>query len=75
MPGDCHYQLGNANARRRIAHVQDVLKNIGLEPERVRMFNLSSAMANRFVEATKEMTEKVQALGPNPLRERMKAEG
>ena len=55
--------------------MQDVLKNIGLEPERVQMFNLSSAMAGQFAEATKEMTEKVEALGPNPLRTRMKDEG
>ena len=54
--------------------MQDVLKNIGLEPERVQMFNLSSAMAGRFAEATKEMTEKVEALGPNPLREKVKSE-
>ncbi len=55
--------------------MQDLLKNIGLEPERVQMFNLSSAMARQFAEATKEMMEKVEALGPNPLRARMKAEG
>jgi coenzyme F420-reducing hydrogenase delta subunit len=48
--------------------VQDVLKHIGVEPERVQMFNLSSAMAGRFAEATKEMTEKIEALGMNPLR-------
>jgi coenzyme F420-reducing hydrogenase delta subunit len=58
-----------------VTHVQDVLKNIGLEPERVQMFNLSSAMAGQFAEATKEMTEKIEELGPNPLRERMKDEG
>ena len=54
--------------------MQDVLKNIGLEPERVQMFNLSSAMAGQFVEATKEMTEKIEALGPNPLREKVKSD-
>ncbi len=58
-----------------MAHVQDLLKNIGLEPERVQMFNLSSAMGGRFTEAAKEMTEKVEALGANPLRERMRDEG
>jgi len=57
-----------------VAHVQDVLKNIGLEPERVQMFNLSSAMAGRFAEATKEMTEKIEALGPNPLRAKVKTD-
>ncbi len=55
--------------------MQDVLKNIGLEPERVQMFNLSSAMAGRFAEVTKEMAETVETLGANPLRERMKDEG
>ena len=54
--------------------MQDVLRNIGLEPERVQIFNLSSAMAGHFAEATKEMTEKVEALGPNPLQKRMKDE-
>jgi F420-non-reducing hydrogenase iron-sulfur subunit len=57
-----------------VAHVQDVLKNIGLEPERVRMYHLSSAMAGQFVDATKEMTEKVEALGSNPLREKAKSD-
>jgi len=51
-----------------VAHVQDVLKNIGLEPERVQMINLSSAMGGSFAEAMREMTEKMEELGPNPLR-------
>mgnify|MGYP001616816643 CR=1 FL=1 len=49
-------------------YLQSLLKEIGLEPERARMFNLSAAMAGRFVEAAKEMTEKIAQLGPNPLR-------
>jgi F420-non-reducing hydrogenase iron-sulfur subunit len=48
--------------------VKDLLRQIGLEPERVDMFNLSSAMAGRFADVAREMTEKVEALGPNPLR-------
>ena len=48
--------------------MQDVLRSIGLEPERVQMFNLSSAMAGQFAEATKEMTETIEKLGANPLR-------
>jgi coenzyme F420-reducing hydrogenase delta subunit len=68
MPGDCHYLEGNANAKRRVARVQELLEEIGLEPERVRMFNLSSAMAGQFAEAAREMTEKIAGLGMNPLR-------
>lgn len=68
LPGDCHYLEGNANARRRVDYLQKLLQEVGLEAERVRMFNLSSAMAGQFVEMTKEMTEKIKTLGPNPLR-------
>ena len=68
LPGDCHYLEGNANAKRRIERIIDLLNQIGLEPERVRMYNMSSAMAGGFVEAVKEMTDKITELGPNPLR-------
>jgi len=32
------------------------------------MFNLSAAMASKFVEVAEEMTEQIKALGPNPLK-------
>jgi coenzyme F420-reducing hydrogenase delta subunit len=69
LPGDCHYLEGNENAKRRVEQMQTLLGQIGLDPKRVRMFNMSSAMAVQFAEATKEMTEAITALGPNPLRE------
>lgn len=68
LPGDCHYLEGNANAKRRVEYIKTLIKEIGLEPERVRMFNLSSAMAGGFVEDVTEMTDKIASLGPNPLR-------
>ena len=55
-------------------YLQSLLKEIGLEPERVQMFNLSAAMAGRFVEITKEMVDKVGMMGENPLKKE-KAEG
>jgi len=51
-----------------VARVAELLNQIGLEPERVRMFNISAAMAGEFVEAAKQMTSTIDDLGPNPLR-------
>jgi coenzyme F420-reducing hydrogenase delta subunit len=45
-----------------------LLTQIGLEPERVRMENMSAAMAGQFVSVAKEMTERMAELGPNPLK-------
>ncbi len=68
LEGDCHYQRGNVNARRRVNHVKTLLKQIGLEPDRVRMFNMSSAMGRQWAEAVAEMDAQIRALGPSPLR-------
>jgi F420-non-reducing hydrogenase iron-sulfur subunit len=51
------------------------LEQIGLEPDRVRMFNMSSAMAGQFAEAAKEMTQKISELGPSRLRQIEETEG
>ena len=68
MEGDCHYQQGNFNARRRVDRVKTLLQQIGLEPERVRMFNMSSAMGKKWAEAVTEMDEAVRQCGPSPLK-------
>ena len=68
MPGDCHYLEGNRNAERRVKYVQGLLEEIGMEPRRIQMFNMSSAMAGEFVRVANEMTETIVKLGPNPLR-------
>jgi F420-non-reducing hydrogenase iron-sulfur subunit len=48
--------------------VKYLLEQIGLEPGRVEMFNMSAAMAGEFVTKAGEITEQIAALGPNPLR-------
>ena len=59
------------NAKRRIAYIQSLLADIGLEKERLRMFQMSSAQAAQFAEAAKQMAEQIEALGSNPLRKRV----
>ena len=49
--------------------MKHLVAQIGLEPERVRMENMSAAMAGRFVEVAKEMTQRIEEIGPNPLKE------
>jgi coenzyme F420-reducing hydrogenase delta subunit len=68
LESNCHYQQGNSNAKRRVNYVKTLLKQIGLEPDRVRMFNMSSAMGKQWAEAVTEMDDQVRKIGPNPLR-------
>jgi F420-non-reducing hydrogenase iron-sulfur subunit len=57
------------SAKRRVAYVSGLLEETGLGRERIRMVNMSSAMAVQFAEAVEDMTEKIRELGPNPLRD------
>lgn len=68
LEGECHFVKGNLKARSRVERVRQILAEIGLEPERVAMYNLSSAMGVRFAEIAGEMTAKIRKLGPNPLK-------
>ena len=64
LEGECHYLEGNLRAKKRVAYVKKLLAEVQIEPERVDMFNLSSAMAGRFAEIVEEMTDRVRELGP-----------
>jgi F420-non-reducing hydrogenase iron-sulfur subunit len=68
MEGECHFLEGNLKARKKVIAVQKLLAEAGLQPERVRMFNLSSAMGPRFAEIAEEMTETIRCLGPSPIQ-------
>lgn len=66
-PGDCHYINGNLKARRRVALVTEILKHFGIEEERFWLRWVAASDGVLFQELSKEMTEKLKELGPNPL--------
>lgn len=69
-PGDCHYQSGNYKAQRRIIMTKELLKPLGIEPERLRIEWISASEGALFAEVVKDFTEQIRALGPNPIKER-----
>jgi len=64
LEGECHFLEGNTRAKKRVTYVKRLLEEVAIEPERVEMFNLSSAMGGRFAEIVEEMTARVIELGP-----------
>jgi coenzyme F420-reducing hydrogenase delta subunit len=67
LEGQCHYREGNFNAIDRVAFVQRLLRSVGVEPERCRMFTMSAGEPLKFVAAVREMDRVIGAL---PLLER-----
>ena len=68
LEGACQFDNGNIRARKRVEQAQGILERIGVGGERVQMYNLSSSEAPRFVQIAEEMTEKITAMGPNPIK-------
>jgi F420-non-reducing hydrogenase iron-sulfur subunit len=66
--GACHFLEGNLRAKQKVAIAKQLLKELGLEPERLEMFHISASNAPLFAKAADEMTERARKLGPNPLK-------
>lgn len=62
--GSCHFKDGNLIAKRRVNSTCKLLAEAGVEPERLRMVNVSAGNAPLFAKAVKEMAETVRELGP-----------
>jgi F420-non-reducing hydrogenase iron-sulfur subunit len=67
LEGGCHFIEGNLWAKKRVNAARGLLAEIGLEPERLRMVNISAAMARPLAEVITDMVETVRTLGPSRL--------
>jgi len=68
LEGECHFINGNIKAKKRVQYVKKTLEEIGIEPERLEMFNLSAGEGTRFAEIATEMVNRIKELGPSPLK-------
>jgi F420-non-reducing hydrogenase iron-sulfur subunit len=73
-PGDCHYSEGNYKAMRRFPLLQRVLRDLGVEHERVRLEWVSASEGQRFADVVSDMTERIRPLGPSRIKPGLEAD-
>ena len=61
---NCYYDTGSIEGRKRVEYVKAMLSEVGIEPERVEMFNASSTMVWKFPEIASTMSQIARRLGP-----------
>jgi len=66
--GNCHHVRGNERGHARVKYVKELLDEVGLGSERLEMYFVSGGMGETFANAVREMTDRVRALGPSPLK-------
>jgi len=67
--GDCHYQDGNYEAKKRVYLVRRLLESIGIEKERIRIELSIDPEGKRIPQLVKEMSKELIKLGPSKKAE------
>jgi len=63
-PGDCHYQVGNYQTRKRIMILQEILKSFSIATERLRLEWISASEGSRFKDTMNEFINEIRNMGP-----------
>ncbi len=66
--GDCHYLEGNYKCAKRMFLVKNILKNIGLDDNRLRMTFVSASEGAKWGEVMTDVVKTVKELGPSPFK-------
>ena len=59
----CHYEVGVQKAENKVKLAKRLLKEYGIEPERLEMFNMVFIEGSQFAKAAQMMTERIEKLG------------
>jgi F420-non-reducing hydrogenase iron-sulfur subunit len=62
--GDCHYQDGNYEAKKRVYLLRRLLESIGIEKERIRIELSIDPEGRGIPQLVKEMSKELAKLGP-----------
>ena len=62
--GECHYQDGNIETKKRVYLLQKVLDAYGIEPDRVRMELSLDPEGNSIPDRVRKMSDAIKKMGP-----------
>lgn len=62
-PGDCHYIGGNYKTRRRYVLLKELLEQMGIHPDRLRLEWVSASESRKFQEVVNEFCGRINELG------------
>ncbi|MFX1391754.1 MAG: hydrogenase iron-sulfur subunit [Promethearchaeota archaeon] len=61
--GDCHYIKGFGYTQVRMVHLKNLIKHIGIEPDRFQLHSISASEGKKFSELIKDFTSRIIELG------------
>ncbi len=66
--GDCHYVNGNDKTRIKFKYLENVVRELGIEKERLQLNWISASEGEKFANFIRDVTEQIKKIGPSPLK-------
>lgn len=63
----CHNLKGSQRAAKRVEAVKSAMSELGVEAERVEMYHMERGLHPEFVDAAREMNDRILKMGPSPF--------
>ncbi len=70
-PGDCHYIDGNLKAEKRITGLQQMVKNFGIDENRLKLEWIGASEGPEFQKHMTDFVAQIKVLGPGQTKDRM----
>jgi len=67
--GECYFKHGNLRAAKKVERAQSLIEEAGFERERIHFDFVPGPGAKKCAAILIDMTAKIKAMGPNPLRQ------
>ena len=64
VPNDCHYVSGNFKCLKRVTLLKKFLKQMGINPARVRLEWISATEGKKFARVVREFTQQLEEFEP-----------
>ena len=65
---NCQSLTGNLIVKARLGYVHGIMEKIGLERERLELYNVATNNGAKFAEAVQKKCEDLKRLGPSPVK-------
>ncbi len=66
--GDCHYVNGNDKTKIKYKFLENVVRELGIEKERLQLNWISASEGEKFANFIRDVTAQIKKLGPSPLK-------
>lgn len=65
--GECEFEDGNIQAKKRVLFLKRVLDDLGINGDRLNIYECGAAEVNKFLESINDTLKKLKPLGRSPL--------